>query len=85
MKTEGPKVIFQIEIKCGRRKVEEVINLMGYDSGFVVVNRGLSGGHSIDEISLESYSQNHISLSYRRDGSKVDLQLTRFYGHPSTS
>lgn len=35
MKTKRPKVVFLIETKCGRRKVEEVRNLMGYDSSFI--------------------------------------------------
>lgn len=63
---------------------------MGFDCSFVVNSRGLNGGlafmwNNIDDIWLDSYFQNHISIILKRveDGSEV--LIIGFYGNPLVS
>lgn len=90
VKSKWPKFVFLMETNCGRKRVEDIRNSMGFDRSFVVESRGLSGGlaflwNSSDDFALESFSQTHITLLLKREEDMNELLLTGFYGHPSTS
>ncbi|KAF5480564.1 hypothetical protein F2P56_001303 [Juglans regia] len=90
VKPKCPNVAFLMETKCGRKKVEEVRKLVGFDRSFVVESKGFSGGlaflwNNTDDFSLDNYSHNHISLSVKSEETNEDMLVTGFYGHPSTS
>ncbi|KAG6674511.1 hypothetical protein I3842_15G045300 [Carya illinoinensis] len=42
--SKWPDFVFLIETMCGRKRVKEVKNKLGFDYSFVVESRGLSGG-----------------------------------------
>ncbi|XP_042939426.1 uncharacterized protein LOC122274455 [Carya illinoinensis] len=90
VKTKCPNFVFLIETKCGRNKVEEIRNKVGFDSSFVIDSKGFSGGlaflwNSSDNFNLESYSQQHISLNLKKEEVNTEIQFTGFYGSPYTA
>ncbi|XP_018853114.2 uncharacterized protein LOC109015083 [Juglans regia] len=90
VKCKNPSLIFLIETKCGRETVEKARNRLGFDSSFVVDNRGLSGGVAFIwkddlDVTLDTYSQNHISLLIKDGIAKMKWLLTGFYGSLCTS
>lgn len=44
VKTKSPLLVFLIETKCCREKVEMIRNKIRFENSFVVNNRGWSGG-----------------------------------------
>ncbi|XP_041000807.1 uncharacterized protein LOC121246650 [Juglans microcarpa x Juglans regia] len=72
VKKKGPKIIFLLETKCMREKVEGIRNKLGFECSFVVDSIRKSGGLAmLWKVELQAelfyYSQNHISLSISLD------------------
>ncbi|XP_062088747.1 uncharacterized protein LOC133795307 [Humulus lupulus] len=84
-----PSCIFLCETPCSRERVEYVRCLLGFEGGFAVDAHGRSGGiallwHKVDEVSLLSYSSNHIDVMIRSVG-PYEYRLTGIYGEPNRS
>lgn len=89
VKSKCLKFVFLVETKCSRHKVETVRNKVDFDCSSVVDSKGLSGGlafmrNSIDDICLDSYSQNHISIIFKRVEDGLKVLITGFYGNTLT-
>ncbi|XP_042974832.1 uncharacterized protein LOC122306468 [Carya illinoinensis] len=89
VKEKSPTMIFLMETKCMKVRIEEVCNMLGYDGCLVVDSRGSSGGLTFlwktrDKVSIYNYSRWHISAMVGM-GMEQPWLFTGFYGNPETS
>ncbi|KAF5445314.1 hypothetical protein F2P56_034374 [Juglans regia] len=85
VKSKFPSLIFLMETKCNRNKIELVKKSLNMANSFVVDSKGASGGlafiwNDSVNVNLLSYSQNHISLSVNTNMVNQTWTLTGFYG-----
>ncbi|XP_074352813.1 uncharacterized protein LOC141691964 [Apium graveolens] len=78
--------VFLCETLCRKEKMDWLCSKLGYDGVFVVDVQGRSGGlalmwRDVDQVSLKSYSQNHIDIEVSMSGI-APWRLTGFYGEP---
>ncbi|KAF5458865.1 hypothetical protein F2P56_022863 [Juglans regia] len=90
VKTKSPSLIFLMETKCSRSKMEKVKQKLGMKNCFVVDSKGASGGLTLlwkDDlvVSLKNYSHFHISIKLKIRGNIGAWLMTGFYGHPLTA
>lgn len=84
IRQKKPNFVFLCETLCRKEKMDSVCSKLGYEGVFVVDAQGRSGGlallwRDVDQVSLRSYSQNHIDVEVRVAG--IDpWRLTGFYG-----
>ncbi|KAG6721378.1 hypothetical protein I3842_03G109300 [Carya illinoinensis] len=74
VKKKFPKVVFLLETKCRRNKVEFIHNKLNFEHSFVVDCIGRGGG-----IAMMWKKELHADL---QSHSKAKWMLTRFYGSP---
>lgn len=72
VKTKCPNIMFVIETKSKRERVERIRKKNGFDRGFVVDSRGCSGGFALlwkstNQVELVSYISSHISVNVTDD------------------
>ncbi|XP_042948632.1 uncharacterized protein LOC122281317 [Carya illinoinensis] len=90
VKAKSPDLIFLIEIKCSRDRMEFIRNKLGFDNCFTVNSRGRSGGlaflwSSNIEFNISTYTSWHISATIKLPSDKAPWLITGFYGHPNTT
>ncbi|XP_042939341.1 uncharacterized protein LOC122274362 [Carya illinoinensis] len=90
VKDKSPSMIFLMEIKCTKTRIEEVKGSLSFDACISVESRGSSGGLALMwkkniEVSIYNYSRWHISASISSQTGSLPWFFTGFYGHPETS
>ena len=86
VKSQDPQVLFLMETKLGKKKMEGVRLKLGFQNAFVVPSIGRSGGLALlwkGEVSLEvkNFTTHHID-SHILHGNDSGWRLTGFYGRP---
>lgn len=90
VRAEDPSLVFLMETKLMTKQMERVKIKLGFDCGIFVDRVGRSGGlaflwrKSVD-VTLRSFSFNHIDVTIESDGSAPCWRFTGFYGEPATS
>jgi hypothetical protein len=87
VKEKKPALVFLMETKLRKKKLEEIHYKIGYYGLFVVDCIGRSGGLALlwsSEMSMEiqNYSQHYINAVIKAPINDVPWKLTGFYGHP---
>ncbi|VFQ59853.1 unnamed protein product [Cuscuta campestris] len=87
--TKRPHLVFLMETKCVRKKVEYVIDKLGFDSVLAVDSSGRSGRLALfwnreSKVSLISYSRNHVDVNVLNK-CNGPWRFTGFYAHPRWS
>jgi len=85
----NPKIVFLIETKSRKNRMERIKNIIGFANGLIVPSVGRSGGISLlwtREINLEvkSYTRFHIDTIILEPNSDYKWRLIGFYGHLET-
>lgn len=85
---KDPTVVFLRETKSNVAHMERLMRKLNFDRSFTVASRGRSGGLYVlwkDEInlSLRTYSQNHIDMDVGGLGDVDYWCITFFYGFPA--
>ena len=85
----NPKIVFLMETKSKKNRMERIKNRIGFSNGLIVPSVGRSGGIALlwtREISLEikSYTKFHIDAVISDANSGYRWRITSFYGHPET-
>jgi hypothetical protein len=85
-KEKKPRILFLMETKCSKARVEVVRIKLGFAGAFVVDSVGRSGGLALlwkdaEEVEIQNYSRRHINAVIREEG-LPPWKLTGFYGHP---
>jgi exonuclease III len=86
-KEKKPTILFLMETKCHRNKMEFVRVKLGFACMFVVDSVGRSGGlallwHDTNLVEIQNYSRRHINAIVKDGESENSWKLTGFYGHP---
>ncbi|CAL5438392.1 unnamed protein product [Camellia sinensis] len=81
LKYEDPNVVFLMETKCNKARMERLRCKFGFSSGFFVDRDGLGGGLALlwkgdTQFTIQNYSCGHIDIHWR---------LAGFYGNPNAS
>ncbi|KAA3488820.1 reverse transcriptase [Gossypium australe] len=85
LKLHNPQVVFFMETKINKFKMEKVRQSCGYQFGIDVEYLGSRGGLSLAwRIILQNFSHCHIDVIVNEDGGKK-WRLTGFYGSPYTN
>jgi exonuclease III len=89
VKEKKPDLVFLMETKLRRKKMENIRIKLGFSNMFVVDCIGRSGGLGLfwgeeAKVEVKNFSQRHVNAII--EGPIVDLhwKFTRFYGHPET-
>lgn len=87
VRREALKVVFLMETKCDRKKMEEIRDRIGFMGCFVVDCVGRSGGLCLlwnEEVtvSIKSYTSHHIDVEIELSGEDFCWRFTGFYGWP---
>ena len=85
----NPKIVFLIETKSKKNRMERIKNRIGFANGLIVPSVGRSGGIALlwtREINLEvkSYTRFHVDAIILETNSDYKWRLTGFYSHPET-
>ena len=85
----NPKIVFLMETKLKKNRMERIKNRIGFANGLIVSNVGRSGGIALlwtREINLEviSYTRFHVNAVISETSSDYKWRLTGFYGHSET-
>ncbi|BFG40545.1 hypothetical protein CerSpe_268190 [Prunus speciosa] len=85
-----PKLVFLSETRCNKSKLETIKFRLGFSNMFVVPSRGFLGGLCLlwrDDVDLSilSYSSNHIDATCDNIGIEGKWRLTGFYGCPQSA
>jgi hypothetical protein len=86
-KEKKPTILFLMETKCHRNKMEFVRVKLGFECLFVVDSVGRSGGLALlwndkELVEIQNYSRRHINAIVKGRDSVGSWKLTGFYGHP---
>lgn len=90
-KEKSPMVIFLIETKCSKEKLEIIKNKLNFDNFFTIDSIGTSGGLSLLwksnwRIELLNYTRWHISAMVTNNTTNItSWQLISFYGYRHTT
>lgn len=87
VKDKCPHLVFLMETKCNKARIEIIKRVINFDNCLVVDSVGRSGGlammwKSTIDVQVQSYSQWHISLVAKDPVIDKEWLLTGFYGHP---
>ncbi|XP_042952137.1 uncharacterized protein LOC122289225 [Carya illinoinensis] len=90
IKEKFPSLVFLVETKCSRSRIESVKHLTKFDYCLAVDSMGSSGGLAMMwknnlEVQLVSFTRWHISVMIADKRHNTPWMLTGFYGHPVTS
>lgn len=85
----SPNLVFLMETKCDRSKMDYVKRKLRFDYFFVVDNLGKSEGLAMlwnnnVNLHIQSYTRWHISMKADWQGGR-EWMITNFYGHSETS
>ena len=88
-KEKYPNLVFLVETKCRRNKMEAIRRFLQMDGCFTVDCMGLSGGIALlwrDEwcVNIINYTKWHVSALIQEKENGPTWQFTGFYGHPDT-
>ncbi|XP_059429221.1 uncharacterized protein LOC132163036 [Corylus avellana] len=86
-KEKKPIILFLMETKCRKNKMEVVRVKLGFEGMFVVDPIGRSGGlallwKDISLLEIQNFSRRHINAIVKEEGTGYSWKLTGFYGHP---
>jgi exonuclease III len=89
-KQKKPAMVFLMETKLHKTKMENVCYKVGYPNMFLVDRIGKSGGLALlwnDEISvsIQNFSRRHINGVIENLGRVENWKFTGFYGHPDVA
>jgi hypothetical protein len=87
LKLKKPNVVFLMETKLGKNKMELIRIKMGFSNLFVVDSVGRSGGLALlwdddTELEIQNYSRRHINAVLSPTDGVAPWKFTGFYGHP---
>ena len=88
VKQEGPVLVFDMETKINRIRVENLKQTLGFAGCFAVDSDGLSGGIGLYwskdvSVKLKNYNSAHIDVVVRkRIQGAMEWRFTGFYGAP---
>ncbi|XP_059454900.1 uncharacterized protein LOC132185097 [Corylus avellana] len=87
VKENHPNILFIMETKCKKPKLEFLRVKLGYTGLFVVDPVGCSGGLALlwrtdVHLEIQNFSIRHINSIVKQEGSNNSWKLTSFYGHP---
>jgi exonuclease III len=90
VKEKKPDILFLMETKCKKERLEGVRVRLGFQCLFVVEPVGLSGGLALlwsdqNLLEVQNYTRRHINAIVKGSTAKVPWKLTCFYGHPVTA
>jgi exonuclease III len=90
VKQKKPILVFLMETKLRKEKMENVRCKLGFSSMFVVDSVGRSGGLALfwgEEtcVTIQNFSQRHINGVIRISDSAMPWKFTGFYGHPDVA
>ncbi|XP_059431636.1 uncharacterized protein LOC132165159 [Corylus avellana] len=90
VKEKRPSMVFLMETKLRKVKMEVIRYKLGFSNLFVVDCVGKSGGLALlwgDDVvvDIQNYSQRHINGIIQSPNSNVQWKLTGFYGHPEVT
>jgi exonuclease III len=86
VKENKPNILFLMETKCRKEKLEVIRVKLGFAGLFVVDSVGISGGLALfwkdgDELEIQNYSRRHINAIVKQVANANFWKLTFFYGH----
>jgi hypothetical protein len=87
VKEKRPNLVFLMETKLRKQKLEIIRSKLGFENMFVVDCVGKSGGLVLFweegwEVEVQNYSHRHINAIVHDQNLNADWKLTCFYGHP---
>jgi exonuclease III len=87
VKEKRPNILFLMETKCSRSKIEGIRVKLGYNGMFVVEPVGRSGGLALfwrdnQDLEIQNFTRRHINAIVKEVDTEVSWKLTCFYGHP---
>ncbi len=90
VKEKRPSLVFLMETKLNRKKMESIKTRLGYDGIFVVDSHGKSGGLALMWksdilITIQNYSRWHIHAMIQLDSTAKEWIFTGFYAHPEVA
>jgi exonuclease III len=90
VKEKNPNLVFVMETKLQKNKMEGIRMKLGFDNMFVVDCVGKSRGLALfwgEEIRVEiqNFSHRHINAIIRSHPHSLDWKFTGFYGHPEVA
>jgi exonuclease III len=88
VKEKRPNIVFIMETKLRKRKLETIRLKVGFANMFVVDCVGRSGGLALfwEEgwgVEVQNYSHRHINAIVHDQNLAIDWKFTGFYGHPN--
>jgi exonuclease III len=80
-------ILFLMETKCHRNKMESVRVKLGFDCLFIVDSVGRSGGLALlwnnsELVEIQNYSKRHINAIVKDGAIAQSWKFTGFYAHP---
>jgi exonuclease III len=86
-KEKKPAILFLMETKCHRNKMESVRVKLGFDCLFIVDSVGRSGGLALlwnnsELVEIQNYSKRHINAIVKDGAIAHSWKFTGFYAHP---
>jgi len=90
VRDKKPNLVFLMETKLLRSKMEIIRVKLGFDSVFVVDCKGRSGGlallwNSGVQVTIQNYSLRHMNATIQRHSEAFQWKPTCFYGHPEVA
>ncbi|XP_042974753.1 uncharacterized protein LOC122306392 [Carya illinoinensis] len=90
VKDKCPNLVFLMETKCSKARIETVRRCIKFNSCLVVDSKGSSEGLAMIwkddiEVQLFNFSIWHISVFVKTNANETPWMLTGFYDHPMTS
>jgi hypothetical protein len=87
VKTKKPTLLFLMETKSRKNKMEGIRIKIGFEGLFVVDPVGRSGGLALlwkdsDDLEIQNYTRRHINAVVKGPNRESQCFLTCFYGHP---
>ncbi|MFQ6644919.1 hypothetical protein Gotur_019274, partial [Gossypium turneri] len=90
LKLYKPQLVFLIETKLDRNRMESVQKRCGFHNGLDISANGSRGGLNLawngnHLIQVYSYSNNHIDVEINEEDNSTKWRFTGFYGNPRQS
>ena len=90
VKVKTPKMVFLMETKLGKNKMESVSIKASFSNLFVVESVGKSGSLALFwdvgvGVTIQNFSQWHINVIISPKGGRLQQKFMGFYRHPDVS
>jgi hypothetical protein len=87
VKEKRPNILFLMETKCPKSKMEGIRVKLGYNGMFVVDPVDRNGGLAhlwceTQDLEIQNFTRRHINAIVKEADREVSWKLTCFYGHP---